>query len=45
VAAGIDAAKSTFSVCGVERRRNIVLERTMNRATRPGAAPSGAYCC
>jgi transposase len=32
VAAGIDAAKSTFSVCGVERRRNIVLERTMNRA-------------
>lgn len=32
VAAGIDAAKSAFSVCGVERGRNIVLERTMNRA-------------
>jgi transposase len=31
VAAGIDAAKSTFSVCGVARGRNIVLERTMNR--------------
>lgn len=32
VAAGIDAAKSTFSFCGVDRARSIVLERTMNRA-------------
>lgn len=32
VAAGIDAAKSTFSVCGVDAERRIALERTMNRA-------------
>ena len=32
VAAGIDAAKSTFSVCGVDGARGIGLERTMNRA-------------
>lgn len=32
VAAGIDAAKTTFSVCGVDRARSIVVERTMNRA-------------
>lgn len=32
VAAGIDAAKSTFSVCGVDCARSLVLERTMNRA-------------
>lgn len=32
VAAGIDAAKSTFSVCGVDEARRIALERTMSRA-------------
>jgi transposase len=32
VAAGIDIAKSVFSVCGVDRTRGIVLERTLNRA-------------
>src|SRR5919106_6363372 len=32
VAAGIDAAKSTFSVCGLDGARRIALERTMNRA-------------
>jgi len=32
VAAGIDAAKSTFSVCGTDGARRIALERTMNRA-------------
>jgi transposase len=31
VAAGIDAAKTIFSVCGVDRARGIVLERTINR--------------
>jgi len=32
VAAGIDTAKSTFSVCGVDSARRTVLERTLNRA-------------
>lgn len=32
VAAGIDAAKSTFSVCGLDGARRIALERTINRA-------------
>jgi hypothetical protein len=32
VAAGIDATKSTFSVCGLDGARRIALERTMNRA-------------
>jgi hypothetical protein len=32
VAAGIDAAKSSFTVCGVDFARRIALERTMNRA-------------
>lgn len=31
VAAGVDAAKSTFSVCAVDAARRIALERTMNR--------------
>jgi len=31
VAAGIDTAKSTFSVCGVDLARRTVLERTLNR--------------
>jgi len=33
VAAGIDMAKSTFSVCGLDAAQRVVLERTMNRAT------------
>jgi transposase len=32
VAAGIDTAKSTFSVCGLDTAHHVVLERTMNRA-------------
>jgi transposase len=32
VAAGIDMAKSTFSVCGLDAVHRVVLERTMNRA-------------
>src|SRR4249920_1643121 len=31
VAAGIDTAKSTFSVCGLDAAHRVVLERTMNR--------------
>src|SRR5262249_21859678 len=32
VAAGVDAAKSTFSVCAVDGARRIAAERTLNRA-------------
>ena len=32
VAAGIDMAKSTFSVCGLDAAHGVALERTMNRA-------------
>ncbi|HEY7759089.1 MAG TPA: transposase, partial [Burkholderiales bacterium] len=32
MAAGIDMAKSTFSVCGLDGAHRVVLERTMNRA-------------
>ena len=32
VAAGIDMAKSTFSVCAVDATQRVVLEGTMNRA-------------
>ena len=31
VASGIDMAKSTFSVCGLDTGHSVVLERTMNR--------------
>jgi transposase len=31
VAAGIDTAKSTFSVCGLDAAHRVVLERTLNR--------------
>ena len=32
VAAGIDTAKSTFSVCGLDSSHRILLERTLDRA-------------
>jgi len=32
VAAGVDTAKSTFSVCGLDSSHRIVLERTLDRA-------------
>ena len=32
VAAGIDTAKSTFSICGLDAAHRVVLERTLNRA-------------
>jgi transposase len=44
VAAAIDAAKSTFSVCGVDGARRIALERTMNRAKLMGLFASLPPC-
>ena len=32
VASGMDMAKSTFSVCGLDAAHRVVLERAMNRA-------------
>jgi transposase len=32
VAAGIDMAKSTFSVCGLDAAHRVIVERTVNRA-------------
>ena len=39
VAAGIDMAKSTFSICGLDAAHRVVLERTMNRGKLIVSAP------
>jgi transposase len=51
VAASIDMVKSTFSVCGLDVARRVVLKRTMNRATlielfaRPQPCTVGLEAC